>query len=68
MNFTQIVKEMNKSPQKPVGIKVNKDWYEKQLQQNFVLRKPSENPIETFTNLPVQFDETISTFQLVYED
>jgi hypothetical protein len=68
MDFTHIVKEMNKSKQKPILMKVNKEWYEQQLQQNFVLRKPNENPLETFTGVKVEYDDTLSTFSFVYED
>lgn len=66
MNFTQIVKAMSESQQKPVAIKVNSEWYERQLQQQFILRKPNENPLETFTGLKVQFENSIDTFEIVY--
>jgi hypothetical protein len=71
MNFTEITKLMHemytKTKQLPVAIKVNEQWYERQMQQQFILRKPNENPLETFTGLKVQFDNTIDTFEFVYE-
>lgn len=71
MDFTEIAKLMNemyaKTGKKPTSIKVNSCWMEKQLQQSFVLRKPGENPLNTFTGLPVHEDDSIKTFEFVYD-
>jgi hypothetical protein len=72
LNFSQIAKEMNevytKVGKMPIGIKVNPYWFEKQLQQTFILRKSNENPLETFTGLPVHEDNSIDTYEFVYRD
>jgi hypothetical protein len=72
MDFTQIVKQMNeiheKTKQLPVAVKVNEQWLETMMQQNFILRKQGENPLGSFTGLPVHYDNTISTFEFVYRE
>ena len=72
MNFTEITKMMNeqftKTGKKPVEIKVNPEWFEKQLQQSFTLRKANENPLTSLTGLPVHEDDTIDTFKFVYRE
>jgi hypothetical protein len=72
MNFTEIAKLMNEmyseSGKLPIAVKVNPYWFEKQFQQTFVLRKSNENPLETFTGLPVHESDDIDTFEFVYRD
>jgi hypothetical protein len=76
MNFTQIVQQMNdvheKTKQLPIAIKVNEQWLEKQMQQNFILRDKGEKAnsgyLGNFTGLPVQIDNEISTFEFVYRE
>jgi hypothetical protein len=72
MNFTEIASKMNKeyvtSGKKPTKILVNPHWYEQQLQSTFILHKPGENVIETFTGVKTEFDESVGTFQFVYKE
>lgn len=68
--FTEIVHELNRLHTQfstmPTAIKVNPTWMEKQLQQQFVLRG-NENPLTTFTGLPVIEDENVETFEFVFK-
>jgi hypothetical protein len=72
MNFTEIARMMNdvytKTGNLPIAIKVNSHWFEKQLQQTFILKKSNENPLETFTGLPVREDDSVDTYEFVYRD
>lgn len=70
MNFSEIAKVMSdlyiEKGKMPIGIKVNKEWMERQLQQTFTLRKGNENSLTSFTGLPIQEDDSISTYEFVY--
>jgi hypothetical protein len=67
MNFTEIASKMNKLGTKPSKILVNPTWYEQQLQSTFILHKLNENVIETFTQVKTEFDDSIKTFEFIYE-
>lgn len=72
MNFPEVSDMMRKLYTKkgrlPDKILVNPVWQQRQFQQQFVLRKPGENPLEQFTGIKVVTDESISTFKFVYND
>jgi hypothetical protein len=55
--------ECAKTGEKP-KVKVNKEWYEKKAQSTFVLRNKDDH---TLVGIPVEFDESIETFEFVYK-
>jgi hypothetical protein len=66
MNFFEIANKM-KSGKKPIKILVNPTWYQQQLQSTFILHKPNENVIETFTQIKTEFDNSVKKFEFIYE-
>jgi Fe-S cluster assembly iron-binding protein IscA len=72
MNFTEIASKMNKiyaqTKKLPVAVKVNSNWYNQHLQSSFILRNPNENPLEKMTGVPVHMDDSVATFEFVYDE
>jgi hypothetical protein len=51
----------------PIRIKVNKQWWNKQL-ENGVITVSESNRVSNFIGMPVEVDDTIETFKWVYRD
>jgi hypothetical protein len=70
MNFSEIARMLNKvyeeTKHMPVAIKVNEKWLEKMMQQSFILRQEGYDPLSSLTGLPVQYDNSINTYEFVY--
>ncbi|WP_257064319.1 hypothetical protein [Priestia megaterium] len=49
---------------RPVGIKVNEKWLEKQIESNAILMEESKQ--NSFVGLPVRIDNTIQTYEFIW--
>lgn len=72
MRFENILKMINqmysKNGRLPKEIHINPRWYEQQLQQSFVLRNPGDNLLEQLTGIPVHKNDSVETFEFIYEE
>lgn len=65
--FFQLFNEECAKTGKQPKVKVSKEWYEKQLQSTFVLRNNNENE-HALIGVPVEFDDSVETFEFVYDE
>lgn len=55
----------------PTGIKVNEVWFKKQIENNFITFDNKERTLTgqvgRFNGLPVEIDDSIDTYELIYK-
>jgi hypothetical protein len=63
--FFQKYQEAKIKTGKDPKVKVNKEWYQKQLQSTFVLRNDNE---KVLYGIPVEFDDNVDTFTFEFKE
>lgn len=75
--LNELIKLSNELYQKyksmPVKIKMNEKWFNEQIKNQNIIFNDNKNTksngfIGTFTGIPVEIDNTISSYELVYSE
>lgn len=53
---------------KPIRVKVNESWLNKQLSDVIMIDDPKTKGISSFYGLPLEIDNGIQTFEFVYKE
>lgn len=53
---------------KPIRVKVNESWLNKQLSDVIMIDDPKTKGISSFYGLPLEIDNSIQTFEFVYKE
>lgn len=54
----------------PIGIEVNKEWFEQQIRIGTIVNKPQDTPlVPTFIQgIPMQFTDEVATYRFIYKE